>query len=373
MKSAYVAAKKFLHSSGKRKYKWSKSNIPEVVSYRKAMERFDKELRHAKRKFRVEKIADIEQLAEKGDPKKFWDAVNKLGPRAKKSVFCEAIDDNGEVSRDPRLVNELWFTEYSQLYGSPSQGDFDDEHLHDVERRLRHLQQEGGRNELLDSPITEQEVQKVVKLLSAKKACGLDGIPNEVLKLPLCVGVLTRLFEACFKSGILPNIWKRCVIYPIGKGLSTISTEPLSHRGLALQSCVYKLYSLILNRRLTSFFEDENILHDTQNGFRKDRSCIDHIFTLTETIRMNLPNNDSNVYACFVDLRKAFPSVNRNLLLWKLWNSGVKGRIFDALAATYSDPQYCLQLNGNLTDLFPSVQGLPEGDPKFPYLFFTTY
>lgn len=99
---------------------------------------------------------------------------------------------------------------------------------------------------------------------------------------------------------------------------------------------------------------------------------MDHVYTLTETVRMNLSNPNSSVVACFVDFQKAFPSVNRDLLLYKLHCAGVNGRILKALAAGYSDPQYVVRVNGELTPAFPSVLGLPEGDPNSP-LSFSTY
>ena len=56
---------------------------------------------------------------------------------------------------------------------------------------------------------------------------------------------------------------------------------------------------------------------DEQNGVRKDRNCIDHIFALSGVVEQHL-NNGNDTFVCFVDLRKAFDSVNRDLLWYKL-------------------------------------------------------
>lgn len=366
MREAYKDAKKFLNSRDKKRRKLKTSTIPQVVRYRTAMQQFDKELRLAKRKYQVDKIVDLENLVR--NPKKFWNAVNKLGPRKKSSDVCEAFDERGEVTRDPDIVNKHWHNEYAKLYGSFPIGEFDEEHYKEKSDAIN-LDDEDGRSEDINRSITADELKQAVKLLKKGKACGLDNIPNEVLEMPLCVSVMVRLFNLCLDSGMIPELWSQCIILPIGKGDATVSTDPLTHRGLALQCCIYKLYSLVINRRLNNYFESNELLHETQNGFRRNRGCVDHVFTLAETIRLNLSQSDSTVVACFVDLKKAFPSVNRNLLLYKLQQYGVKGKVIRAIAAVYDKPQYCVRVNGQHTDMFPSVLGLPEGDPNSPLSF----
>lgn len=156
---------------------------------------------------------------------------------------------------------------------------------------------------------------------------------------------------------------------PITKGQSSILHEPLSHRGQAMQSCIYKLYSLLLNDRLYSYVEGGEFLHDVQNGFRKTRNCADHIFTLSESIKLNLGTPESRVYACFVDVKKAFPSVDRGLLLWKLKKIGVSGRIYAAVRASFLSPTCRLKLPMGNTDYFENLHGTLEGSPNSPLNF----
>lgn len=368
MRLAYCNAKKFLNSRDKRRHKLQYSAVPEIVIYREKLRIFDKELRLAKHKYQVEKIADIERLMHTGNPKKFWDAVNKLGPRSKGKVTCEALDQFGNITRDPMTVRELWHKEYANLYGRSQDDGYDDEHRTRLLQELSNdedAQADAG----LNADISRAEIERAVKSTKDRKACGLDGIPSEALRNAPCIDALHKLFRFCFEYGVIPEEWSRCVILPIGKGTTSISTQPLTHRGLALQSCVYKLYSIILNRRLSCYLENNNRLHDTQNGFRPGRSCMDHIYTLSEIIRMNLSSDQSRVYTCFVDIKKAFPSVDRALLLWKMRNVGVTGRMLAAMRAVYRNPQYCVRLNDSDTDVFPSVLGLPEGDPNSPLCF----
>ena len=95
----------------------------------------------------------------------------------------------------------------------------------------------------------------------------------------------------------------------------------MSYRGISLLLCISKLYSSILNKRITKCLEENNILAEEQNGFRTDRSCEDHAFTLDSVIR-----NNTTVFAAFIDLKKAFDFVDRNMLLYKLLQSNINGK-----------------------------------------------
>ena len=79
---------------------------------------------------------------------------------------------------------------------------------------------------------------------------------------------------------------------------------PLNYKGISLISTVCKLYNNILNKRLISYLDSNNIIEDEQNGFRKDRACENHIHTLTPIIR-NRKTSNLSTFACFVDMAKA--------------------------------------------------------------------
>ena len=70
-----------------------------------------------------------------------------------------------------------------------------------------------------------------------------------------------------------------------------------------------KLYCDILNVRLSKGTEANNVLSDTENGFRRDRNCQDHLFTLSSIIKTRLKTK-KDTFACFIDMRKAFDRIN---------------------------------------------------------------
>ena len=153
--------------------------------------------------------------------------------------------------------------------------------------------------------------------------------------------ILYCLFNTCLRENLVPGMWKRAIIHPIPKESGKI-TDPLKYRGLALQSCILKMFSNVLNDRVTKFLEDMGGISDTQNGFRKNRSCLHHIFSLV-TIAKNcivrqsgkLPN--SGLFVGFVDFHKAFDVIDRDLLIHRLAATGVKGPILSVIQQMYKD------------------------------------
>ena len=116
------------------------------------------------------------------------------------------------------------------------------------------------------------------------------------------------------------------------------------------------------------YLESNDILVNEQNGFRASRSCIDHIFVLITIIR-NRKELGKETFLAFIDYKKAFDSVERNCLLYKLAKIGINGKMYRAIAALYSNPRSCVVLNSHETDYFECPIGVKQGDCLSPTLF----
>ena len=103
-------------------------------------------------------------------------------------------------------------------------------------------------------------------------------IPNEAMKNTNAKLVLHKLYSVCFETGLCPTDWYKSDIKPIPKK-DKDQRDPLNNRCITIMCCVAKIYSSILNKRIVTYLENNNILVDEQNGFRAARSCIDHIFS----------------------------------------------------------------------------------------------
>ena len=143
-----------------------------------------------------------------------------------------------------------------------------------------------GPDTYLNREIDRTEVSKIVQKSKNNKAPGIDSLTYEVLKNEPSINALTALFNKCLSSGMVPNQWVRGIIKPIPKSASSDPRVPLNYRGISLLSVVSKLYTALLSDRVSGYLESSNLLANEQNGFRSDRSCLDHIFTLNDILRV---------------------------------------------------------------------------------------
>lgn len=161
-------------------------------------------------------------------------------------------------------------------------------------------------------------------------------------------------------------MWRENIIKPIFKGGDM--NDPSCYRGIALSSCLSKLFTRILYNRLDNFLENNDIICNEQKGFRKDMRTSDHIFTLKSLIDKYFKKN-KYIFASFIDLKTAFDTVNRNALLYKLYQLNTRGKFFNILENMYKEVSFCVSLNDGLTDNFQTNIGVKQGCILSPTLF----
>ena len=340
--------------------------------FKSAKNIFDKQLRSAERKYKRSLSIDVEAVCT-DNPKSFWEHIKNLGPKRQAGVPLEVYDELGNVISDENFVFQKWSTEFENLYNTEHNEQFDDQFYQDIlneklfleDRMLDPLFEE---NPSLNISIIRLEVEKVVYSAKNGKSIGYDKIPYEVLKFPIIIDVLYALFNLCFDTGILPSIWKMAMIAPIPKDSTKDKRIPLNYRGISLLSVVSKLYSAVLNNRLLGYLEDERLLAEEQNGFRRKRSCEDHVYSACTLIRNRLISK-KETFGVFIDFQKAFDFVDRNVLLYKLLSNGINGKFYNSIKSILSDTSACVKLNGKLTDSFPVLSGVRQGDSSSPTIF----
>ena len=144
--------------------------------------------------------------------------------------------------------------------------------------------------------------------------------------------------------------------------------DPLSYRGIALASSVYKIYCSVINERLSRWVEDNDKVTDEQNGFRRKRSTIDHVSSLTSLIETRKKLKKST-FCAFIDFKKAYDSINREQLWQWLSEIGVSGKLFKTIKSLYSSVTSCVRVNNMHTDWFDVKCGLRQGCILSPILF----
>lgn len=145
--------------------------------------------------------------------------------------------------------------------------------------------------------------------------------------------------------------------------------QPENYRGISLMYCITKLFTQLLSNRLADWLEYGNPLIENQNGFRKSRGCIDNIFSLSALISSQIIRDKRKVFATFVDFRKAFDSVDHNLLWHKLYSYGIRRKLIKVLSNLYSITTTKIRTFNSCTDDVAVSRGVLQGDSISPLLF----
>ena len=295
--------------------------------------------RKEKRKFESNLLQNLENMYAL-NKEEFWDILRKIKGSSNNNLKNQTLPEIDDLDKHYRRLLT---------------GNFN---------KNVHIANEPVNTQILDSlnnEITLDEIKENIKLLKNKKAPGLDSITNEMIKCSneIMIKHLQTLFNAILNSGYYPQSWNHgliCSIYKSGK-----KDDPSNYRGITLSKCLGKLFNTILHNRLQKELKKNTILSPAQAGFREDHRTSDHIFTLFSLINKYLKKGQY-LYTCFVDFHKAFDSINRDKLKYKLEMFGIKGKFLDIVASMYNSTQVSLSYNQNISTPFKTTLGLKQGD-----------
>ena len=289
----------------------------------------------------------------------------------------EIVRADNSISHDVKEILERWHSDISRLFSGVKENPemaADDNFYNEILQKKAEFesfsyeeqcQENNFSSEMINEDISYLEVSEAIESTKNNKA--FLEIPNEAFKNVNSKLLLHRFFNLCFSSGLNPTDWDYSDIKPIPKK-GKDQRDPLNNRCITIMCCVAKLYSRILNTRLQKYLESNKILVEEQNGFRASRSCIDHIFVLC-TILRNRKLSGQDTFLSFIDFQKAFDSVDRNFLLYKLSQIGIHGPMYYAISSLYNNPRSRIILNYYETSYFDCPIGVKQGDCLSPTLF----
>ncbi len=204
-------------------------------------------------------------------------------------------------------------------------------------------------NETTDSPISIKEIRVEMNKLKHNKSAGPDQVINEILKASsdAILPALATLFNAILNSGIYPSGWNFAFIRQLHKKGNKL--DPNNYRGITLSSCLAKLFNSILNTRLGEYVKDKQNIY--KFGFRQGTRTSDSLFVLRTLVKKyTRPKN--KLVACFVDFQKAFDTVWRPGLLYKLAKTQVGAKFYSIIKSMYSNTECALLTSQGYTDVF---------------------
>ncbi|KAA1093172.1 hypothetical protein PGT21_050047 [Puccinia graminis f. sp. tritici] len=213
-------------------------------------------------------------------------------------------------------------------------------------------------------PVTKAEVLSAISRISPKKAPGIDGLANELLKSlssPLS-DKLASLYNSILIHSKFPRSWKVAVTAIIRKQGKPDYTNPAAYRPIALLGSMSKLFELILARRLTAWAETTGVLAEGHFGGRKGSGTEDALFALEHWVKAKW-REGKVVAALFLDVKSAYPSVHPSRLIHYLFQLRCPTYLVLIIADFLKDRSTTIRLDDFISEPFPIEIGLPQGSP----------
>ena len=164
------------------------------------------------------------------------------------------------------------------------------------------------------------------------------------------------IINQSFITGIYPKALKISKVIPIHK--NGVTSDLNNYRPISLLSIFDKIMEKLMHKQLYDFLQEHNILFQNQFGFRKNNSTTFALLQITEKIKETI---DNKKYGCgiFIDLSKAFDTVNYEILLRKMEHYGIRGVALDWFSSYLSNRKQYVHINGEPSQLENITCGVP--------------
>ena len=208
--------------------------------------------------------------------------------------------------------------------------------------------------------VDESFVLRELSSLKTKKATGLDQISAKILKdsAPTIASSLTKIFNASLLSQTFPDVWKNGKIIPLFK--ANDPTAPNNYRPITILSILSKIMERIVHRQVYKYLREHNLITSERFGFRPNLSTNVALTRVTEEILLNIDNKLATG-AVFIDLRKAFDTVDHTLLIAKLKNTGFSAPVINWFTSYLSSRTVDTSINNITSTPKPVTVGVPQG------------
>ena len=198
----------------------------------------------------------------------------------------------------------------------------------------------------LDLPFTRSELLATISRLKNNKAISFDRVSNEMIKTSKLVitNQLLALFNTILSTSIYPSAWKNNILTPLHK--SDRLDDPSNFRGIAVSSCLGKLFSKLLQSRLESKCEREQLIDRSQGSGKKGSRTSDHLVVIRFLIDKYVTAGGKMLFAAFFDIRRAFDTIPRNLLFYTLVKDyRIGGNFLRIIKEMYNTNQLFIKLS----------------------------
>ena len=292
--------------------------------------------------------------------KTFGTIINKNKQTHKK---INEIKIGESIINEPKKIAESFNQFFSEI-GIKLANKFQNNNANEYKKYLNNPAEQS----LLLYRINYTEIKEAISNLKNSNSSSHDEITSKFVKIssPLLIPALEKIFNLSIISGIYPSNLKVAKVIPIYKKGDSKSIN--NYRPISILSTINKIFEKILHTRLTNYIENFNLLYKYQFGFRKNHSTEHALIEIVDQIRFSIDNSQLTC-GIFIDLSKAFDTVDHNILLGKLEHYGIRGNALKLFKSYLSNRNQYTVTENNKSQISNIECGVPQGSVLGPLFF----
>ena len=296
----------------------------------------------------------------KSDIKSTWKNINKVLGNKRKVAVNKLIKDDVSIE-DSSDISKMFNKYFTSVAGELRRQIPDS--------NLNYIDYMGSRSLVeMDFVCTDcAEVESVISNL-ANKSSRINTLPVLIYKSVknIISPYIADLFNSSVLEGLCPQNIKIAEVIPIHK--AGASTEVANYRPISLLPILSKIFERLLRSRLLEYFNENNVLCKHQFGFRSGHDTSDAILEFLNHCYSSLDCR-KHLLAIYIDLSRAFDTLDHCFLLGKLDHIGVRGSVLEWVRSYLTGRQQFVTVGDSSSPLEPLTMGVPQGSVLGPLLF----